>query len=99
MLQIHCKLYQWEADEQVWREKGNGSLKLNDKMRDGKLGSRLGNYINAIWDYSNNFPFGSDENIWKFESNSQFFACRWDEVFQEQRKIPEVHERGWHLYR
>ena len=42
VLQIHCKLYQWETSDAVWREKGNGSLKLNDRIKDGKLCSRLG---------------------------------------------------------
>lgn len=36
VLQIHCRLYHWEADEtgassHSWREKGRGFLKLNDK--------------------------------------------------------------------
>ena len=48
VLQIHGKLYQWETSEAVWREKGNGSLKLLDRMKDGKLCSRLGKNL-VIW--------------------------------------------------
>ena len=42
VLQIHCKLYHWETDDSVWKEKGKGFLKLNDKKsRDDRLSSRL----------------------------------------------------------
>ena len=42
VLQIHCKLYQWEKEDSSWKEKGKGFLKLNDKKKDDKLCSRLG---------------------------------------------------------
>jgi hypothetical protein len=42
VLQIHCKLYAWESKEGNWKEKGKGSLRLNDKKtEDHKLCSRL----------------------------------------------------------
>jgi len=41
VLQIHCKLYHWEASEMSWKEKGKGFLKLNDKQSGDKLSSRL----------------------------------------------------------
>lgn len=42
VLQIHCKLYHWEASEMSWKEKGKGFLKLNDRQSGDKLSSRLG---------------------------------------------------------
>ena len=42
VLQIHCKLYQWEKESTSWKEKGKGFLKLNDKKLEDKLSSRLG---------------------------------------------------------
>jgi Ran-binding protein 3 len=42
VLQIHCKLFQWERDDSSWKEKGKGFLKLNDKKKEDKLCSRLG---------------------------------------------------------
>lgn len=42
VLQIHCKLFQWQASETIWKEKGKGILRLNDrKGREDKLSSRL----------------------------------------------------------
>jgi len=42
VMQLHCKLYQWETEESVWKEKGKGFLKLNDKKsREDRLSSRL----------------------------------------------------------
>ncbi|KAI1282162.1 Ran-binding protein 3 [Halotydeus destructor] len=41
VLQVHCKLYSWEAETALWKEKGKGFLKLNDRMKDDKLCSRL----------------------------------------------------------
>ena len=50
VLQMHCKLYQWDAEEAVWKEKGKGFLKLNDKKikENDKLSSRLGQSSMAL---------------------------------------------------
>jgi len=42
VLQIFCKLYSWESSSISWKERGKGFLRLNDKMKDDKLCSRLG---------------------------------------------------------
>lgn len=41
VLQIFCKLYSWESSSISWKERGKGFLRLNDKMKDDKLCSRL----------------------------------------------------------
>ncbi|XP_015783632.1 ran-binding protein 3 [Tetranychus urticae] len=41
VLQIFCKLYLWDSATAFWKEKGKGMLRLNDKMKDDKLCSRL----------------------------------------------------------
>lgn len=44
VLQMHCKLYGWELATSQWKERGGGNLRLNDKLKDDKLCSRLGGY-------------------------------------------------------
>ncbi|XP_074598046.1 ran-binding protein 3-like [Brevipalpus obovatus] len=41
VLQTFCKLYLWESKTALWKERGKGMLRLNDKKKDGKLCSRL----------------------------------------------------------
>ncbi|RWS30245.1 ran-binding protein 3-like isoform X1 [Leptotrombidium deliense] len=41
VLQIYCKLYSWESSGSSWKERGKGLLRLNDKIKDDKLCSRL----------------------------------------------------------
>lgn len=49
VLQIHCKLYHWETDDSVWKEKGKGFLKLNDKKsREDRLSSRLSQFFSHL---------------------------------------------------
>ncbi|RWS01984.1 ran-binding protein 3-like isoform X1, partial [Dinothrombium tinctorium] len=41
VLQIYCKLYSWESAGSMWKERGKGFLRLNDKIKEDKLCSRL----------------------------------------------------------
>lgn len=45
ILQIYCKLYLWDSSNSVWKERGKGLLRLNDKINNDQVSSRLGKHI------------------------------------------------------
>lgn len=41
VMNLYCKLFQWDSTTSVWKERGKGRLRLNDKVDYGKTTSRI----------------------------------------------------------
>lgn len=94
VLQIHCKLYSWVTEESVWKEKGKGFLKLNDKKnRDDRLSSRLSkSHSVSLAHLHLNSSIHSHEDVWYTERHPQLFPGSGHEFQQKFRHLSQVYQ-------